>query len=1026
MMMDAQQTYTAVQELLLRAWKERLPDIQWSIQMKRVLKGATIDGYTLCDMILSQMFIGPNPSSLLISYLKHSICTQMVSHVAVLRSLAKYENTCVTRPFCMKSLLEILKLCVVKISCLGPPDECLQIAVALLQVILWLVKSICLSLEKIAENGSSIQIVTNLMQMCELLYGICAQDQTRMLLYIARLEDEALWSQLEGEIASVSTIINAHASGTNRGNHLEQALNSNRQQPSPQRKDGKERTVNETLKFKLERALDSALKVPNCSYSGKYLPTTHSMEYYTGYVNCYVNIMTFIETHLTITHDPQLFVDQILLYEKLQNLSRKQLYTSLCQGALLGLVDSSDDTDQIRSFAFLFLKLPKILSYLHHNVSSIDPNSSALYHGLDNLLQYVSLIDSADTKHKCDCFQQFLSQLVKLELLNETQATELMAKRQASRHSPADTTPQQHLVIQANSTLPTILDSLEVPDKSVLDEMPNVFHPLMNSFQLVAATSAATNKLKTFSSKLISFNELTKATVIDGSKGSHVQAALYDISFLMLCLISQQYGIEMVLNNDEESFFERWAQQCLPDELGAKPMYLPLAQTEQMKIDQLVQLFYTSGDIKAIQMGCEELCHYIPSVVEQTLAAWEHDYIGKEQVQKVAEGICSEMFSLGVCAAAWLSSNAVGVDASGDSKVWAFFEMFLEPKPSQKVDFHFNNTERIAMMTSVIEKMKSHSSGTSEKAQEYGSNPSLASKDPSTFLFSSAFQEIMVRKVLFKRLQPQLEMMFNMSGVTWICWSVISEVLKLNRRDDLALAAEAAYGIFQVDNEQLTIALLRRVLPRLLSDPSHNNSITDPRGRALAKLTVWCIASTLTTQNSYRADPKAKENPMRIRKRKRTRGEPDRDSTSTLREDNRPSKLRRLLSIPEDENAASGLNSTTLSTTSNPLLVPQTSTQLGEPLYKAIASMMQLFASVLSENALSSRTEFIYSFLQEILTCGDAVSSTVLQFMPVSMANHLFSTINKNFIQDLALAIGQLDSVVARRQAARALCIMGR
>lgn len=48
MMMDAQQTYTAVQELLLRAWKERLPDIQWSIQMKRVLKGATIDGYTLC------------------------------------------------------------------------------------------------------------------------------------------------------------------------------------------------------------------------------------------------------------------------------------------------------------------------------------------------------------------------------------------------------------------------------------------------------------------------------------------------------------------------------------------------------------------------------------------------------------------------------------------------------------------------------------------------------------------------------------------------------------------------------------------------------------------------------------------------------------------------------------------------------------------------------------------------------------------------------------------------------------------
>lgn len=1020
--------------------------------MKKVLAGTPIDGYTLCDMILSQMFIGPNPSSLLISYLKHSICTQMVSHVAVLRSLAKYEDTCVTRPFCMKSLLEILKLCVVKISCLGPPDECLQIAVALLQVILWLVKSICLSLEKIADSGS-VPITSNLIQMCELVYGICTQDQTRMLLFIARLEDEALWSQLEGEISSVSSIVsNAYASGSSRGNHLEQVLNTTRPQPNQaNRKESKERVMMDSPKVKLERALESALKIPNCRYSGRYLPTTHSMEYVSGNINCYINIMTFIETQLTITHDPQLFVDQILLYEKLQNLPRRQVYTALCQGSLLGLVDSTDDTDQIRSFAFLFLKLPQILSHLHQNTPLQEAKGSSLYQGLSDLLKYVALLDSVDRKHKCDCFQQFLSQLVKLELLSDNQAKELMSKRHRSRHTPSDTTQQQHRVIHAKSSLPTILDSLEVPDKLVLDEMPDVFNPLMKSFQLVVATFAATNELKKFTSKLISFNEITKTTIVDGSKGSHVQGALFDISFLMLCQISQQYGIElvntgqfhadslgrsslgyqchftqqMVLNSEEESFFDRWAQQCLPDELGAKPTYLPWVQSEQSKIDQLVQLFFTAGDIKTMQMSCEELCHYMPHVVQQTLAAWEHGYIGKEQVQKVAEGICSEMFSLAVCATAWLCSNAVGVDASGDSKVWAFFDMFLESTSRSKVGPHFNNAERAAMMKSVVEKMKGHSSGTSSGAKESRGSMVSITNDPISWTFSSAFQEMMEKKVLTKKLRLELEMMFNMSGVTWICWSVIGEVLKLNRRDDLALAVGAAYGLFQVDNEQLTIALLRRVLPRLLSDPSHNNSITDPRGRALAKLTVWCIASTLTTQNSYRADPKTKENPMKIRKRKRTRGEPDRDSTSTLREDNRPSKLRRLLSIPDEENASSGLT-TSMSTTTSPLLVPQTSTQLGEPLYKTIASLMQLFASILSENGLNSRTEFIYSFLQEILTCGDAVSSTVLQFMPVSMANHLFSTISKSFIQDLALAIGQLDSVVARRQAARALCIMGR
>lgn len=84
-------------------------------------------------------------------------------------------------------------------------------------------------------------------------------------------------------------------------------------------------------------------------------------------------------------------------------------------------------------------------------------------------------------------------------------------------------------------------------------------------------------------------------------------------------------------------------------------------------------------------------------------------------------------------------------------------------------------------------------------------------------------------------------------------------------------------------------------------------------------------------------------------------------STSTLREDNRPSKLRRLLSIPEDENAASGLNSTTLSTTSNPLLVPQTSTQLGEPLYKAIGNIIMICSIFRNDYLWYLKSSFTFS-----------------------------------------------------------------
>lgn len=94
------------------------------------------------------------------------------------------------------------------------------------------------------------------------------------------------------------------------------------------------------------------------------------------------------------------------------------------------------------------------------------------------------------------------------------------------------------------------------------------------------------------------------------------------------------------------------------------------------------------------------------------------------------------------------------------------------------------------MMKSVVEKMKVHSSGTSSGSKESRGSMVSITNDPISWSFSSAFQEMMDKKVLTKKLRLELEMMFNMSGVTWICWSVIGEVLKLNRRDDLALAGK--------------------------------------------------------------------------------------------------------------------------------------------------------------------------------------------------------------------------------------------
>ena len=69
-----------------------------------------------------------------------------------------------------------------------------------------------------------------------------------------------------------------------------------------------------------------------------------------------------------------------------------------------------------------------------------------------------------------------------------------------------------------------------------------------------------------------------------------------------------------------------------------------------------------------------------------------------------------------------------------------------------------------------------------------------------------------------------------------------------------SFAVEVAFAMFQVDIEQLTLTLIRKVLPRILADPLNFEKLSNPRGHALAKLTVWCIAATLTSHTSSRGN----------------------------------------------------------------------------------------------------------------------------------------------------------------------------
>lgn len=63
-----------------------------------------------------------------------------------------------------------------------------------------------------------------------------------------------------------------------------------------------------------------------------------------------------------------------------------------------------------------------------------------------------------------------------------------------------------------------------------------------NSLELILSVATVEGKLKTFVSRLISCNEMSKQVPGEVGKPQTTRAALFDVSFLMLAFIVQMYG----------------------------------------------------------------------------------------------------------------------------------------------------------------------------------------------------------------------------------------------------------------------------------------------------------------------------------------------------------------------------------------------------------------------------------------------------------------------------------------------------
>lgn len=135
--MDVKTRQQAISKILMRAWRERWTDYKFGIEIKEAFPiRLPADNWMITDLILQQTLIG-GVNKLLLSYLKHSLYSQVISYPAVIKRITQYTHF--EKHYCIKILLDFLISIIDGVNCRNKADES-SLSNAFLALVSWLIE----------------------------------------------------------------------------------------------------------------------------------------------------------------------------------------------------------------------------------------------------------------------------------------------------------------------------------------------------------------------------------------------------------------------------------------------------------------------------------------------------------------------------------------------------------------------------------------------------------------------------------------------------------------------------------------------------------------------------------------------------------------------------------------------------------------------------------------------------------------------------------------------------------------------
>ncbi|XP_023022207.1 mediator complex subunit 24 [Leptinotarsa decemlineata] len=891
---------SCLKALLLRAWRERWTDLQWGINIKTVLpRGVSGDVYNLADCILQQAVVGAGANQLMLSYLKHSLSAQLVSYAAVLQRLSKYSQ--LNKIYCVFSLLEFLEGMLPGVTVgFGKPEETV-LATAVLSVALWLLNILqqCQSTKKI------------ILKAGELLKTLLTDDFYVSMMCLARYNDPELFTE------------------TNRkGIELELILTE------------------------ADEVANYVRKLGNIDVGMLQLPVNRE-KWPGSLIQCWLEVKLTGNPGSTTTE----LCQQLQIFQKLKDYSNARLYAELMRGSLLSLHNVSQTSHESQWGAFAFLKVPHILLDLAGKSDTM-----CVVNAVELLLQHSPLLDAMDANSTCSSFKCLLDELAKSRLLSEQQMKMLLEKRKAPPSLKLDSGPGSNGMptywhICAESTLGGILKTLSTDYHKIQDALLGMLHQVLTgkSFELILAVATVQGQLRTLVNRLIRFNECSK------SGGDKARSQLFDITFLMLVAIVQNYGASAVLDPDGDSLFEQWVKSCMVERQRPKAPEQLLKLGDPSIIESLLNQFNSGESDFPPGVKWQDVLFNIAGVMHEVLVAWEQGALVPQDVKRILEAVRGKMCCLPLAAAAWICAHMRTAPQDTLLKPINMVQQLLAPPITEEDSLR----DRWQLTCEIIRKMQREV----QLPLPTSSNHHLVSRHPATEQLSTVWKSGICRGWLDHDSAMTLHCLLDTAGDRWLVSAVIQELLKLRYRDQLQKGVDLALAIFHVKIVGCTQQLLSHVLPQLLYNDIQADSLMEPQLPALAYLTSYCVYTAW-------------------------------DALSEDIEIGPPlPKMARLMDNVEEPKPT-------------------------EQLLTSLRNLLHMFEGGIREGSITQQTYFAFYLVKSIVEVKVNSASAVLAAIPNSLVSDLLKTMPELFSYPLLLHVHDIFKSSGRINMAKDLCIL--